>query len=135
MARNIIYIERQLRAGKTPQSLGAVEIGRGVQKAAYRFPDSPYVVKECGDGGYQDGSDKPPKKIRDYGARAARKWRAGKWTFQEMVTPIVDLTREQKTEHADAIKRHRDMRHACIGDLHAGNVGIAKNGDLVVFDW
>ncbi len=135
MARNIIYIERQLRLGKTPKELGAKEIGRGVQKAAYHFPESNVVVKLCGDGGYADGSDKPPKRIKDYGARAARKWRAGKWSFQELVIPIVKLTQEQMDEHKDAVKRHNDMYRAHFADLHSGNVGIAKNGDLVVFDW
>jgi len=135
MARNITYIQRQLRAGKTPESLGAIICGQGVQKAAYRIPGSIYVIKEMSDGGYRDGSDKPPKGIKKYGARAAIKFRAGKWSFQEYVTPICKLSYEERDSHSDALKRHRDMYNSDLGDLHEGNVGIAKNGDLVVFDW
>ncbi len=135
MAKNITYIQRQLRAGRTPESLGATIVGRGVQKAAYQIPGSVYVIKEMEAGGYQDGSDKPPNGIKKYGARAAIKFRAGKWSFQECVIPICKLTSEQRDEHKKALHRHLKLRHSGLGDLHEGNVGIAKNGDLVVFDW
>lgn len=135
MARNITYIQRQLRAGKTPESLGAIVCGQGVQKAAYRIPGSIYVIKEMADGGYRDGSDKPPKRIKHYGARAAIKFRAGKWSFQEYVTPICKMSFEDKQKHVDALNRHEKMYNEHFADLHSGNVGIAKNGDLVVFDW
>jgi len=135
MAKNITYIQRQLRAGKTPKELGAAVIGRGVQKEAYQIPGSIYVIKEMEAGGYQDGSDKPPKRIKDYGARAAIKFRAGKWGFQECVTPICKLSQEERDTHSDALKRHNEMYRQHFADLHEGNVGIAKNGDLVVFDW
>lgn len=135
MAKNITYIQRQLRAGKTPLELGAKEIGRGVQKSAYQIPGSIYVIKEMEEGGYRDGSDKPPTKIKKYGARAAIKFRAGKWSFQEYVTPICKMSYDDRQNHTDALRRHNEMYNAHFADLHEGNVGIAKNGDLVVFDW
>lgn len=126
---NPIYIERELRKGRTPEELGAERIGQGAQKAAYRIGNM--VIKKD-TGGYGTGSKRPPREIRNFGARAARQWRAGGWIIQEYVTPIW----QQKGLSDKVWLNIRRLYRADLGDLHQGNMGYSPDEDmLVVFDW
>lgn len=138
-AHNIAYIERQLRAGKTPESLGGKKIGSGVCKTAYLFNDS-FVVKANAQGGWSGIAQKnPPKWIRKYGARAPRTYKAGKYIIQEFVTPLCDSnnTWTCTPEIRAQWRRMYDARglHQGGHDVHEYNCGTDKNGQLVVFDW
>ena len=105
---------------------GAGQLFQAVQNYIGDSKKAPLVLKT---------STKSSKGISEFGARAAIKFRAGKWSFQEHVTPICKLSRDQELEHANAIHRFNQLDGSGLGDMHSANVGIAKNGDLVVFDW
>ena len=137
--RNLAYIERQLRLGKTPEELGGKEIGRGVCKAAYFF-DSPaggFVVKLNAQDGFAGIQQKtPPKKYLVEGARAARTYKAGRYIIQERVKVLDEIIGEAKNEdykEEPYYKAYKAVRK--FGDCHSRNVGVGKDGMLVVFDW
>lgn len=125
-AHNLSYIERQLRAGRTPESLGAVEIGRGVCKAAYRIGNM--VIKENAQGGYAGTEQKlPPKCIRAY---MARTYKAGQYIIQEYAEPL------SKMQHVpdNILQEYRDIQKHGL-DTHRANCGVTASGKFVVFDW
>jgi hypothetical protein len=128
---NIIYLERQLRAGKHPENLGGVIIGKGCQKTAYKIGN--YVVKE-NSGGWRDNKNTPPKGIRKYGARFVRQYRAGKWVLQEFVTPLYSVDKGWQCEQ-DIREQWQKLYRSNLGDLHECNCGTDAKGKLVVFDW
>ena len=136
-AHNIAYIEKMLRAGKTPEKLGGKVIGSGVSKEAYLFNDS-FVVKLNAQNGFASTPQKnPPKWIKQYGARAPRTYKAGAYIIQEYVTVLADIPDFTETL---AGKQWWEMyknrhKHESGHDVHEQNCGVDKNGQLVVFDW
>lgn len=134
---NVIYLERQLRAGRTPQSLGGKEIGRGVCKSAYLFNDG-LVVKENAQNGFAATEEKtPPNWIKQYGARAPRTYKAGKYIIQELVTVLSKIPDYENTPAGKTWRVINEMarKHGGPYDMHQHNCGVDKNGQLVVFDW
>lgn len=144
-AHNLAYIERQLRAGKTPDILGGTRIGAGAFKVAYKFDSlaGGFVVKEnlqVKDGRNGMAVKTPPKLISNFGARAPRTYKAGKYIIQEFVTPMMDMPEWNERDKRRACKWYQDwklLREATRGsfDMHEGNCGVDANGQLVVFDW
>jgi hypothetical protein len=145
-AHNVVYISRQLRAGKEPKDLGAEWLGEGVQNTAWKIVErkphtgekSEIVIKSFVQG--YINKRKPSKEVlKAFGARLPETTRAKQWVIQEKVTPIFHLN---PANHRDAFGRYHQMNVA-LGrnsrheyDLHAGNVGLAEDGQtLVVFDW
>lgn len=141
-AHNVSYIERMLRAGKTPKELGGKEIGSGAFKTAYLFGDN-LIVKENAQFGFAGKADKtPPRAIRRFGARAPRTYKAGKYILQERVIPLRDQTTSNwNVSHDSAAYKNWKAMYAEGGkngiphDVHEYNCGVDKNGQLVVFDW
>lgn len=140
MATNLAYIERMLRAGKSPDTLGGIVCGRGCFKAAYKFDSAAggFVVKynaQCGENGNGEKVKLPPKWIKEYGARHPRTYKTGNYLIQEYVTPArkvkdwVDTPAYRVWEAMNSDKRAKRL------DMHSGNVGVDGNGQLVVFDW
>lgn len=129
---NIIYLERQLRSGKTPEQLGATIIGRGVQKKAYRIDN--LVIKE-NTGGFRDGKFRAPKGIENYGAKMVRQYRVKQWVIQEFVTPLKDQFGNWLVSNPEIRSKFRRLYDAHLGDIHAANCGVNSRGELVVFDW
>lgn len=138
-ANNLAYIERMLRAGKTPEQLGGKVIGKGVCKAAYYFesPSGGFVVKLNAQRGFQGKKEKlPPKEYLVEGARAPRTYKAGDYIIQEKVEVLHDIMKDakdneyKKTEYYATYRKIRNL-----GDCHAKNVGVGKDGKLVIFDW
>jgi hypothetical protein len=135
-AHNLAYIERMLRLGKHPEALGGKLIGKGVCKAAYLFNDS-FVVKENKQCGFAAKAQKlPPKWIKEFNMRAPRTYKAGKYLIQEYVTVLAKIDNWQ---HTPAGKTWRAMwserKKYGYHDMHQSNVGVDKDGNLVVFDW
>lgn len=125
-AKNLSYIERMLRAGRTPESLGAVEIGRGVCKAAYRIGNM--VIKESAQGRFKGDAQKlPPKCIRQYQART---YKAGAYIIQEYAEPLSNM----KHIPDNIIQEYRDIQKHGL-DTHRANCGVTASGKFVIFDW
>lgn len=131
---NIIYMERQLRAGKTPVELGATLIGKGAQKKAYRLGN---VVIKSLQLGWGDNSKRPPKGIAKFNARFVRSYRAGSWSIQEFVTPLRDFKSGNWNidKASEVYNNWKRLYTSGLGDLHEYNCGVSSTGDLVVFDW
>lgn len=139
-AKSIRYIEQQLRLGKTPEALGGTECGKGCFKAAYKFdsPSGGFVVKEnsqCGENGNGEQVKLPPSWIKEYGARQPRTYKVGKYLIQEFVTPARKVRNWSDTKSYETWSNMVNDKRALRLDMHAGNVGVDSNGQLVVFDW
>lgn len=135
---NIIYLERQLRAGKTPEQLGGEVIGKGVSKVAYLVPTASggIVVKEdIANGFASEAKSAPPKAIAKYGARMVRQYRAGKYALQEPVTVLYDRSRDMWNCTEEIREQWQTMYSALQHDMHQCNCGTDSRGRLVVFDW
>lgn len=133
-AHNLAYIEKSLRQGKDPAELGGKEIGKGVCKAAYLFNDS-FVVKLNAQAGFKGSPQKtPPKFISEYGARAPRTYKAGKYIIQEYVKVLAEVKDYTKTKAYETWRELR-MGKGREYDMHEYNCGVDANGQLVVFDW
>lgn len=141
---NIIYLERQLRAGRSPESLGGVVVGSGAQKKAYRIGN--VVVKENTGAWCKADEKRPPKGISAYGARFVRQYRAGKYVLQEFVTPLCSQREGENNgncnydgkwniEKGSAVYNQWKLLNRQWGEMHQYNCGIDANGKLVVFDW
>lgn len=124
MANSLIYIERQLRNGKTPDKLGGKRIGAGVCKAAYFFESANggFVVKRNAQGGWAGESKKlPPKEIlKVQNVRAPRTYKAGDYLIQEYAKPLKELERRVPDKLIPAWESLQKLRY----DLHMGNVGV-----------
>jgi len=131
---NVSYLERQLRAGKSPESLGAKIIGNGAQRTAYRIDN---LVIKSNSGGWRTGLKRPPKEIAQYGAIPCRQYKAGKWIIQQFVTPLCDVKTRQWNFPVDHSARiaWKVLDTANLGDIHEYNCGVNNDGKLVVFDW
>jgi hypothetical protein len=139
MPPNIVQLQHKLRLGVTPEVLGLVELGRGVQKAAYLYQSKlggRYIVK-LNTGGFGQPEKKSPPNLRKYGVENIRQFLAGPYIIQELVTPL--STREN---HCNVPQSHNAWKilgavqwHEQRGDYHPGNFGIRANGELVCFDW
>ena len=137
-ATNLAYIEKMLRAGKTPEQLGGKDIGGGVCKRAYLFNNS-LVVKLNAQGGWDSLAQKhPPKWINQVAnVRGPRTYKAGRYIIQEYVKVLASLDCWDqhpiyKTFYAlrNEAKNHKDGY-----DMHSKNCGLGSDGMLVVFDW
>ena len=131
---NLAYLERQLRAGKTPEQLGAEPIGKGCQKTAYRLGN--LVIKESG-AGWNTGKRRPPAFIYKY-ARFVRQYKAGNYVLQEYVTPLRDQkTGEWNFDMSNPARQQWQVlyKNCQMCDVHEYNCGVNANGELVVFDF
>lgn len=145
---NIIYLERQLRSGKTPEDLGGVRIGKGMQRIAYCIGN--VVVKKKVEG-WNDLKSRPPiARLNKFGVGYVRTYRAGNWTLQEKTVVLFDLMNRpedypqfSKEEIKEYVKTWETMYlqiNIGVGkcqflDIHEQNCGVDSRGKLVVFDW
>lgn len=133
---SIINLERALRRGLDPNTLNARKVGQGCQNIAYLYTLSTgtRVIIKTLVGGWNDGKKRPPRAIKNFGARYALTTRAGQWIIQEAVE-VMSKSQQYRDRKGEAYENWQRMYYACIGDLHEHNVGIDTKGQLVVFDW
>lgn len=136
----LLTLERKLRNGETPESMGLKPIGGGVQKTAYivHCDIRDYIVKR-NTGGFRVVDYKGnPKRIcpnlQKYGIIRVIQKIVGEWLIQEATTPLLDSKDKMAWELYDKFDRIR-RDDGIEGDFHAGNFGVTKNGRLVCFDW
>ena len=133
----LLTLERKLRNGETPESLGMKELGNGVQKTAYliKCDVRDYVVKK-NTGAYNGGCGNGKKicpNLQRFGIIRVIQKQVGEWLIQEMTTPLCKIAYDSQVwklyeSFINAEDRPR-------GDYHAGNFGVTKSGRLVCFDW
>jgi hypothetical protein len=111
--------------------------GEGVQRAAYRVND--WVVKENTGGFGRNDNGVFPDKLRDAGFCEPLNYKVNDWVIQEFVTPFWFLPGgEYGEQHKADWARYKAMRDnplVWVFDCHAKNVGLAKDGRIVCFDW
>lgn len=129
-------IMRLLRNGKEPSEFATV-IGKGVQKTAYEYQG--WIIKEKTGAYYVNaGSTKWPK-VFNAVFRKPKTFQWHTWHIQEMVMPFAkarlsdnfEMTRELQVK----LQVIQKIRSKTEYDLHEMNFGIAKDGQLVAYDW
>ena len=134
----IVNIERALRAGKTPEQLGATPLETGAQKVGYLITTTKgrkYVLK-LNTGGWRDESQKRPPNLSKYGCATIYQTRAGQYIIQEFVTQLQTRNYKLNVPYTHpAWKILNNVRCNEQGDYHAANFGIREDGMLVCFDW
>lgn len=143
----LLTLERKLRSGETPKTLGLKSLGNGVQKTAYlvKCDVRDYVVKE-NTGAFRllDAKGNAKKicpNLQKYGIIRVIQKQVGNWLIQEYTEQLGSL--DIKHPHYNTAwetynnfdRNRREDKSIPRGDFHAWNFGVTKSGRLVCFDW